>query len=60
MLLELPHDSSSLKGSVCFAIRGKKEWKNNLGLFAILAVILPLIWSLFCLNVDNTHYLIYM
>jgi len=32
-LLELPHDSSSLKGSVYFAIRGKKEWQNSLRLF---------------------------
>jgi len=31
--LELPHDYSSLKGSVYFAIRGKKEWQNSPGLF---------------------------
>ena len=31
-LLELPRDSSSLKGSVYFAIRGKKEWQNSLRL----------------------------
>jgi len=29
----LPHDSSYLKGSVYFAIRGKKEGQNNLRLF---------------------------
>jgi len=28
--LELPNDSSPLKGSIYFAIRGKKEWQNNL------------------------------
>jgi len=31
--LELPHDSSSLKGSVYFAIRCKIEWQNSLRLF---------------------------
>jgi len=31
--LELPHDTSLLKGSVYFAIRGKKEWQNSLSLF---------------------------
>jgi len=47
--LELPHDSSSLKGSVYFASRGKKEWQNSLRLlcrfdhyFAVgLGIILP-------------------
>jgi len=33
MLLELPHASRSLKDSVYFAIRGKKEWQNSLRLF---------------------------
>jgi len=28
--LELPNDTSSLKGSVYFAITGKKEWQNSL------------------------------
>jgi len=48
-LLEAPHDSSSLKGSVYFAIGGKKEWQNSLRLFCRfghyfavdLVVILP-------------------
>ena len=48
-LLELPHDSSSLKGSVYFAIRGKREWQNSLRL---------LIWLLFCRNLQNRHCLI--
>jgi len=47
--LELPHDSSSLKDSVYFAIRGKKEWQNIPRLFCRfghyfavdLAIILP-------------------
>ena len=47
-LLELPHDSSSLKGSVYFAMRGKKEWQNSLRIvsdyFAVFVIILPLIW----------------
>jgi len=33
MLLELPHNSSLLKGSACFATRGKKDWQNHLRLF---------------------------
>jgi len=28
--LDFQHDSSSLKGSVDFAIRGRKEWQNTL------------------------------
>jgi len=44
MLLELPHDSSTLKGSVYFAIRGKKELQNSLRLFLVLAIVLPLIY----------------
>jgi len=28
--------------------------------FAILAIILPLIWLLFCLSSENSHYLTYM
>jgi len=32
-LLELPHNSSSLKGNVYFAIRSKKEWQNSPRLF---------------------------
>jgi len=31
--LELPHNSSSLKGNVYFAIRSKKEWQNSPRLF---------------------------
>jgi len=38
--MELPRDSSSLKGSVYFAIRGKKEWQNSLRLFAVDLVII--------------------
>jgi len=30
------HDSSSLKGSIYFAIRGKKEWQNSLRLLYTL------------------------
>jgi len=28
--------------------------------FAVLAIILPLIWLLFCLSLENRHYLMYM
>jgi len=52
-LLKLPHDSSSLKGIVYFAVRGKKEWQ-------VLDIILPLIWLLFCLSLENRHHLTYM
>jgi len=45
--LQLPHDSNSLKGSFYFAIRGKKKGKIVSDYFAILAIILPLIWPLF-------------
>jgi len=42
MLLELPHDSSSLKGSVYFAIRAKKEWQKFGHYFAVdLVIFLP-------------------
>jgi len=44
--LELPHDSSSLKSSVYFAIRGKIA----LYYFVVLDTILPLNWPLFCLG----------
>ena len=54
----LPHDSSSLKGSIYLVIRGKKEWQNSLRLgFQNLGgkkktsskkkTILPF-WPLFC------------
>jgi len=47
--LELPHESYSLKGSVYFAISGRKEWQNSPILFCRfghhfavdLAIILP-------------------
>jgi len=48
MLLELPHDSSSLKDSVYFAVKGKKE----------RFIVLPLIWLLLCLSLENRHYLL--
>jgi len=28
--------------------------------FAVLAIILPLIWLVFCLSLENRHYLTYM
>jgi len=56
--------SNSLKGSAYFVIRGKKEWQNSLRLFsdyfAVLANILLLIWLLFCISLENRHYLTYM
>jgi len=59
-LLELPHDSSSLKGSVYCAIRGKKNGKIVSDYFAVLSIILPLIWLLFCIILENRHCLTYM
>jgi len=55
--MELPLDSSSLKSSVYFAIRGKKNGKIVSDYFAVLSIILPLIWLLFCLRLENRHYL---
>jgi len=52
-LLELPHDSNSLKGSVYFAIRGKKEWQKVWEYFAVLAIIQLLTWLLFCLSLEK-------
>jgi len=60
MLFELPHDSSSLKGSVYFAIRGEKSGKIDSDYFAALAIIVPLIWLSFCLSLENSLYLTYM
>jgi len=55
--LELPHDSSSLNGSVYFAIKAKKNCKIVSDYFSVLASILPLIWPLFFLCWENrlTH-----
>jgi len=39
--LELPRDSSSLKGSVYFAIGGKKEWQFGYYFAVDLVIILP-------------------
>jgi len=58
--LESPHDSSLLKGSVYFAIRGKKNGKIVSDYFAVLAIVLPLIWLLLCLSLENRQYLTYM
>jgi len=38
----------------------KKDGKIVFDYFAILEIILPLIWSLFCLSWENRHYLTYM
>jgi len=59
-LLELPYDSSSLKGSVNVAIRSKKNGKIVWDYFAVLAIILLLIWLLLCLSLENRNYLAYM
>jgi len=55
--LELPHDSSLLKCSVYFAIRDKKNSKIISDYLAVLAIILPVIWLLLCLSLENRHYL---
>jgi len=34
--------------------------KKNGKIVSVLAVILPLIWLLFCLSLENRHYLTYM
>jgi len=38
----------------------KKNGKIVPDYFAVLAIILPLIWPLFCLSWENRHYLTYM
>jgi len=38
----------------------KKNGKIVSDCFALLATILPLIWPLFCLSLENRHYLTYM
>jgi len=38
----------------------KKNDKIVSDCFAVLAIILPLIWLLFCLSLENRHYLTYM
>jgi len=38
----------------------KKNGKIVSDYFAVLAIILPLIWLLFCLSLENRHYLTYM
>jgi len=38
----------------------KKNGKIVSNYFAVLAIILPLIWLLFCLSLENRHYLTYM
>jgi len=55
-LLELPNDSNPLERSVYFAIMVKKNGKIVSDFFAVSAIILPLIWSLFCLSweIDTT------
>jgi len=53
--LELPHDSSLLKGIVLFAIRGKKNGKIVSDYFSVLTIILPLICLLLCLSLENRH-----
>jgi len=45
-LLELQH--------VYFATRAKKDGKIVWDYFAVLAIILPLIWILFCLRLENS------
>jgi len=39
---------------------GAKKWQNGFRHFAVLAIIVLLIWLLFCLNLENRHYLTYM
>jgi len=38
----------------------KKNGKLVSDYFAVLAIILPLIWLLFCVSLENRHYLTYM
>jgi len=38
----------------------KKDGKIVLDYFSVFAIILPLIWSSFCLSWENRHYLTYM
>ena len=59
-LLELLHDSSSLKGSVYLPHQGQKNGKIVSDYFAVLAIILPLIWLLFCPGLEYRHYVTYM
>jgi len=43
-----------------FPTGAKKNVKIVSDYFAVLAIILPLIWFLFCLSLKNGHYLTYM
>ena len=45
------------QGSIYFAIREKKNGKIVSDYFAVSAIILPLIWLLLCLSLENRHYL---
>jgi len=45
------------QGQCLFCHQGQKR-QNNLRLFCSFFIILPLIWSLFCLILENRHYLI--
>jgi len=38
----------------------KRNGKIVSDYFAVLAIILPLIWLVFCLSLENRHYLTYM
>jgi len=40
--------------------RAKKNGKMVSDYFTVLAIILPLIWLLICLSLENRHYLTYM
>jgi len=47
-------------GKVNFAIRGKKEWQNNIRLFCLFGYYFAVDLVLFCLSLENGRFLIYM
>jgi len=58
-LLEFPNDSSYSRAVSILPSGGKNNDKIVSYYFAVLAIILPLIWPLFCLSWENRHYLTY-
>jgi len=46
--------------AVFILLSGQNNGKLFSDYFAVLANILPLIWLLFCLSLENRHYLTYM